>query len=89
MHVYQDSSVETEAVIVYPAPLSGGGRIAVIGLGRGVRVHVHTPEEADALIAAAAEAKRLLDPPVITDADGGVMVGPFADDDEPAKAVSA
>jgi hypothetical protein len=47
-----------------------------------VDIHVQTAEEADILIAAAAEAKRLLDPPVITGSertrqqqnpDGGVL----------------
>ena len=62
MHVYQDGSVETEAVRAYAVP-SGGGQTSAIDLGRGVRVHLHTAADCVALIAAAVEAKRLLDPP--------------------------
>lgn len=40
-----------------------GTPFAVVKLGHDADVHVHTPEQADALIAAAVEAKRLLDPP--------------------------
>lgn len=77
MHVYQDSSVDTEAVRAYAVAVPAGDvLIAVVGLGRGIRVHIHTAAEADALIAAAVEAKRLLDPPAPA-GPGGVAFGPF------------
>lgn len=66
MHLYQNSSIDPGAVSAYLNHTEAGTPFAVVVLDSGARIHLRTAGEADALIAAAVEAKRLLDPPVIT-----------------------
>jgi hypothetical protein len=64
MYLYLNGTVESDAIGAYLNDRGDGSSFAVINLGSRATLHVHTPADADALIAAAVEAKRLLDPPV-------------------------